>query len=486
MSDSKQKHVTAGQGDEAGKKEAEQGIRTTVSREGSCTCTIRVEVDADCLKKRYEERLATLRKEAQLPGFRTGKAPLELVLRRFGDKIKQEVLGSAALEGYDQAVEKNNLSVVEELESPKPEQMQWQVGESAEFEFKCEVLPVTEFHERDYKGLAVKVPRFEMTEELLRQELNRFARQLASWEKVEAAGIDREDYVEAEVSLASQADEAGRWRQTLGFYPRDKRIGPFSAEGIQGALLDARAGQTVQVDAELPEGADVKESALAELAGEPVKLNVAIKAVYREKVPEIDDQLASRLNLKGVEEIHALVRQRLKERLEAEKKEATRYALMEGVLANIPVDMPESLIKRATADEQKKLIVRALRAGMPRDEVEKLTRETAERAREVAVRNLKAAFLLRQIADRERIYVLDPEVQEQVRAFAARQGWTESRAQRYFEENDLMQPLRWDMREEKTLQFLVENAKLEEVDPAEFARLLRESRQHAQATPGQQ
>ena len=485
MAEPKDKHAPVGQGEETGEEGAEEGVRTTVAREGSCTCTIRVEVDAPHLQKRYEERLATFQKESYLPGFRMGKAPVELLLKRFGEKIKQDVLGGVALEGYDQAVQKHGLTVVAELESPKPEEMDWQAGEPAEFEFKCEVLPAIKLDERHYKGLTVKAPRVEMTDQMLQDELNRFAHQLASWEKVEATGIDREDFVEAGVSLAGQAEEERSWSQKLGFYPRDKRIGPFSVEGIQGALLGARAGQTVQVDAELIEEAEAHKGALAELAGEPVKLDVAILGVYRERVPPIDEALARRLNLKDVEEIHSLVRERLKERLDGEKREATRYALMEVILNNVPVQMPESLIQRAAADEQKKLVIRALRAGMPRDRVEQLTRESAERSREVAVRNLMASFLLRQIADKERIYVLDNEVQEQVRAFAAKQGWTESRAQRYLEEKDLTQPLRWDMREDKTMQFLVENATIEEVDPAEFARLMREARQQAQQAGGQ-
>ena len=110
----------------------------------------------------------------------------------------------------------------------------------------------------------------------------------------------------------------------------------------------------------------------------------------------------------------------------------------------------------------------------------------AERSREVAVRNLKASFLLREIADKERIYVLDSEVQEQVEVLAARQGWTRGRTERDMEENDLMQSLRWDLREEKTLKPLVENARVEEIDPEEFARRVRTAKEQPEEAGNEQ
>ena len=132
--------------------------------------------------------------------------------------------------------------------------------------------------------------------------------------------------------------------------------------------------------------------------------------------------------------------------------------------------MPASLVERAAEDEQRKLMVRAMRLGSSRDDAEKLAEERAARSREVAVRRLKGAYLMRKIADKERIYVLDSEVQEQVRALASRQGWTERRTERFLEENDLMGSLREEMREERTLKFLIENAQLVEIPREEFLK----------------
>jgi len=462
MSEAEEKTDASAENADAG---AEPGIRTAVTREGSCECVIRVQADAEHLKQRYQERLAAFQREAQVPGFRVGRAPLPLLERRFGKKIKQEVIATVASEGYDEAVEQNDLKVVSDLESPDPEELQWEVGEPLELEFRCEVMPAVELQDSQYKGLTVRVPRVEVTEEMLQQELERFVRQLASWEPVKTAGIDRDDYVEAEVCVATEGDQQSPWRQKLGFYPRDEQLGPFAAKGIKAALMDAKAGDTIQVDAELPEQDELRDSALEQLAGEPLKLNVAIQAVYRQRVPELDDELARKLGLESTEQIRSIVRERLEQRLERFKRDSRRAAVVEALLNNVPVEMPPTLVARATAEHQRRLMIRGLRAGLSREQVEEMARKNLQRSAEEAVRTLKAGFLLQQIADRERIYVTDAEVREQMEALAASQGWPERRARRFLEDAELAQSLRREMREERTIEFLLQSARVEEVNP---------------------
>ncbi len=99
------------------------------------------------------------------------------------------------------------------------------------------------------------------------------------------------------------------------------------------------------------------------------------------------------------------------------------------------------------------------------------------RTRAGVTRRLKASYVLRKVAEKERILVTESEVQEQVRAFASRQGWREERANSYMEERGMLRSLRDDMRESKTLDFLAENAEVEEISPEEFSK--RHAENHA-------
>jgi FKBP-type peptidyl-prolyl cis-trans isomerase (trigger factor) len=138
------------------------------------------------------------------------------------------------------------------------------------------------------------------------------------------------------------------------------------------------------------------------------------------------------------------------------------------LLDNVELEMPESLVERADQRQQARMLVRLLRSGVPRDEAEQRVAQTAQGSRQVVTGSLKADFILRQIAEQETILVTESEVDSQIRAFAGRQGWRENRARDYLEEQGMLRTLRDDMRESKTLDFLIENAEVQEIPVEQF------------------
>jgi trigger factor len=460
MSDPKEQDIEAP--DETPEEEQEAGPATTVERTGPCECVINIEADADYLRDRYQEELATLQQEAQLPGFRRGRAPIGLVERRMGKALKGDLVASVAGEAYEDALAEHELNVVSQVESPDFEEMSWEPGQPLEFEFRCEVMPDVEIEADQYKELQIEVPNLAVSDELLEGEMERFAQQFATWEKV-TGGVDWDDYVEAEVS----APEAG-WQERIGFYPRSEAIGPFAVEGIKGVLVGARPGDEVELTGELGEEGTSGREELAPFAGKKVQLTLIVDTVMRRKIPEIDQALAEKLGMSSVEEVQSLVRERLEANLGEQRDNVARQMVMRRLLEEVEFELPASLVERAAEEEQVRLLVQLLRRGVPRQEAEKRAAESAGATRESVVRRLKATFLLGKIADAERILVTESEVDGQIRAFASRQGWREERAKSYMEERGMVRALRRDMREGKTLEFLLENAHVEEIESEKF------------------
>ncbi|MFP4026401.1 MAG: trigger factor [Candidatus Brocadiia bacterium] len=445
----------------------ESGIHTEIERHGSCECSIRIEIDADYLEDRFNEDLDNLQQQAQLPGFRQGKAPRGLVLKRYNERLRNDVVSTVAGEAYQDAVQQNELSVVEEKEAPDFESLEWDVGQPLEVEFQCEILPEVEIKEEDYKGLELEIPELEVTDEMFEQELERFAGQLAGWDEVEEGSVDQDDYVESNVTIST---DKVTWSEEIPFQPGEERIGPFEAEGIKGAIIGASPGDSIELEVTLADDADLsaQNKPLEALADTPVKTEIEIQSVYRQETPEIDDDLAQQLGMEDVEELRSMVRDRLDRRLEQQRNQIRRNIITDTILENIDVEMPDSLIQSATEDETRRMMTEALRAGRSRQEAEQMAHENAEVSRARAVRNLKVEFILRKIAENERVYVLDSEVQEQVRAVARRQNWTERKARGYLEENNLMRSMRWNLREEKTVEALLDEAEINYVPPEEF------------------
>lgn len=444
----------------------EQGISATVTKTGECECVIKVEADAEYLQKRYDEEFVTLQKDLALPGFRRGKAPQGLVERKLGEKLKTDTLSKVLEESFQTAVRENDLKVVAELESPDVEGYSWAPGKTAEFEFKCEILPDLHLEQSRYKGVKIEAPALTASEEMVQRELDRFAERFKVRTPVEGSGIDREDEVEVELAVSLEGPED--WIRKATFRPADERIGPFVVEGIVGSLLGVEAGEELEVTASWAEGAQPQRFGLAQYAGKEVPLRLKILNVYRVKIPEISDELAQKIGLENAEDIRTMVRKGLEKDIEARKRQVAEYVLLSEILDAVPFQMPPSLVAGAAQDRIGRSVVQQIRSGVPRQEAERRAEDQAERSREEAERDLKITYLLKTIADQERIYVEESEVQEQIRAIAARQKWTEQKAQRYLEEQDMQRSLREEMREAKTRKLLMDEAKIEEIDPEEF------------------
>jgi trigger factor len=148
--------------------------------------------------------------------------------------------------------------------------------------------------------------------------------------------------------------------------------------------------------------------------------------------------------------------------------------VIDALLEKVDPEMPPTLVRRASRREQTRSLVRMLRAGVARDEAERLAADTADRTREAVERRLKADHVLRKIAERERIVVTESEVDSQIRGFASSQGWREERARSYLEERGMVASLRRDMRQSKTMEFLLEHAEIEEVPPEEYQQRHRD------------
>ncbi len=441
----------------------EQGLTRTVERGEACECLIRVEADAAYLERRYQEELSSLQEGLALPGFRRGRAPTGLVERRMGDSLKRDVLASVVGEAYDDAVEEHGLRVVAQTESPDLDALDWEPGQPLQVEFRCQVMPRIELDESQYKGLSIEVPALEPTEDLLRAETDRFARQFATWEDVTTEGIDWDDYVEADV----EAPDTG-WSDSVGFYPRAEAVGPFTVEGLKASLVGASAGDELELAAEAAE-AGAEAGAAGPTTGKTT-LRVKIRRVMRTRIPELDDDLAKKLGLSSVDEIREMIRERLDGAIRTRKAEITRQMLRRRLRENVRFELPSTLVDRASEEQQARMLVRLLRSGVPRDEAEKRAEESSELTRQAVERALRANLILREVAEREKIVVTEAEVDVQIRTFASRQGLREARAKAYLEERGIVRSLRDDLREEKTLESLLEASEVTEIPAEEFGR----------------
>src|SRR3954469_8942093 len=132
---------------------------------GPATKKVHVEIPKERITAKLEEQFNELRQQAAIPGFRVGHAPKKLIEKRFSQDIKDQVRRQLISESYEQAVEKNNLQVIGEPVFDNPDALQLPEGDAGGMSYSFEVEVQPEINIPELKGLKVKRPKIEVTDE---------------------------------------------------------------------------------------------------------------------------------------------------------------------------------------------------------------------------------------------------------------------------------------------------------------------------------
>jgi trigger factor len=174
------------------------------------------------------------------------------------------------------------------------------------------------------------------------------------------------------------------------------------------------------------------------------------------------------MGLADADELRSYIKERTQRQMQQQRRRIIEDVLTDALVDNINITIPESMIEGFSESVRNEWIVNAIRQGIPVEEARQMGPESVEESRQIAERNLKANYILREIGEKERVYVLDSEVKDQIRAQAAQQGWTEEKMQKYLEKNDMINDMRWSLRREKIVQRLLDLAEVNEVDWDKF------------------
>lgn len=309
-------------------------MKVSLEREGTNIVKLAVEVEAERGKKAYEQVCRALSHRVKIPGFRPGKAPRNMIEKTVGvDMIKREALEHLVPEVLGRVIMDEKLDVITE---PQIESWKFELGEPLELNARFEVRPDVTLGE--YKGLGVKVEKAELDNEAMERALKSIADAKASLQTVSGRQIKMGDTVLMDFEC----------------YVDDKLVDGGKAEGLllemkEGNFLDGFCEQLVgkepdtktEIHAKFPEN-----YRNTELAGKDGKFNVDIREIRERQVPDIDDELAKSVGQESLEALKTALQQRLDEEVQTENETRMQRAVVDAVVANANVDIPDSMIDR--------------------------------------------------------------------------------------------------------------------------------------------
>ncbi len=432
-------------------------MKIDVADVGPCRKKVHVEVAPEEVGEKLQQRFAELRTSTALPGFRRGRAPLQLVRRRFAEQVHNEVKVSLIAESYQKAVEENSLKP---LEDPDIDPEKLELEEEKAFVFDTEVDVAPSFELPEYKGIKAVRKKAEVTDEEVDEVIEGLRKRSAEQVPVEEGAQSEEGHIVVADLGFSAGDEVLWGEENVPFRLSGNAIGPIRVPELVESLKGAKAGEEREVSAGFPD--DFRDE---NLRGKQGTLKVKINEIKREELPEVSDEWAKRWGVDTVEQLRVRARHDVEQVKEDESKKDIDRQLVEKLLAEADFELPEGLVERRAKRRASSFRFQLLYQGVPAEEVEKRAEEIEKTSRGATERDLKAEFYFAEIAEKENLQPSEAEVDQWLQAIAARRGVPAQRYRRELEERGELDALRNQLMEFKVLQFLRDHAEVVEESP---------------------
>lgn len=274
-------------------------------------------------------------KKFNVPGFRKGKAPRNIVERQFGVEILYEdAINIVCSEAYDKAIEENDIHPVD-----RPSIDIKQIGKGENLIFVADVTVKPEVVLGQYKGVEVEKVQALVTEDDVEKEINKAAEKSARMITVEDRGIQKGDIadIDFEGFIDNEPFEGGK----ASGYSLEIGSGSFIA-GFEDQLIDAKPGDDVEVNVTFPEDYGNKE-----LSGKPALFKVIINDVKMKELPVLDDEFAKDVSeFDTFEEYKQDIRKKLTEDAEHKAKHETEDRIINKVNENATVEIPDVMVEK--------------------------------------------------------------------------------------------------------------------------------------------
>jgi len=416
----------------------------------SCLRELEVEIPVEVVERETERVTKQLARVAQLPGFRPGKVPPQIVRRRFWDDIRGEVLHKLVPGALESAVRENNFTVVGE---PEIRDLEFEPEKPLRFRASFEVLP--EFELKDYKGLEVEPAHIELTDDDLEHELEALREQSATYEPVEGRAAEDADTVMAK--LTGVVTDAKEERQPIVLEQATINIGeentlPAFSDGVRGATVGDERHFSVAYPADYRE---------ASLAGRTVAFTAEIKKISRKKLPELNDEFAKQAGeFASLDELRAKLRERLEAAREAREKELTRQRLLEALATLHDFPVPEALIERHLDNRLERRVRGLMAQGLDPRRMDVDWQRLRESGRDAAAQEARLYLLLDRIAAAENIAATDEELAAEIGRMAVGSRQTPEALRARLTKEGRLDSLRGAIRSEKVVDFLLSHARL--------------------------
>jgi len=421
-------------------------MKVTVEELSPSKRALHVEVPPERVAGRVEAVFREWGQKLQLPGFRRGRVPREVIQRRFEAEVHEEVLRALIPDSYQEAL---TQAAIEPVSQPAVEDVHFHAGEPLRYRAVVEVKPPVAV--QDYRGVALEREKIEVSDQEVDRALEYLREDAAEYVPMEGWPALKDDLVilDHEGSLNGKPFKGGSGKNLTVALGHEGYLPGFTEQ-----LTGTQKGETKQFALQMPADYPRKE-----LAGRSVDFRVTVKEVKKRRVPELNDDFAKSVG--DVETLAALrdkLRQQLLQRKTREQDAALKRALMDKLVQQTAVEVPEAMVEREAAALLEELAMTFRNTGGVVEGLPDNPEALQAHARETAARRVKEALLLEAVAKQEQLTVTDEEIASEVNTLAGLYRKDPAAVRRALEDPARRAGLAGRLLERKALDFLFQHA----------------------------
>ncbi len=408
--------------------------------------TVEAQKFDETMKKVYFKTV----KYFNIPGFRKGKAPMNIIERYYGKEIfYEDTFNEILQEVYDKELRESNITAVS-----YPDLDVKQIGKGQDLIFTAVVQTKPEVKPGKYKGIEIKKVEYNVSDEDINHELGHMQERNSRMVTVDDRAVENGDItvIDFEGFVDGKAFEGGKaegHELTIGsntFIP-----------GFEDQIIGMKIDEEKDINVKFPQ-----EYFSKELAGKDATFKVKLHEIKKKELPELDDEFA-----KDVSEFDTLkeLKESIKEKLEKENEQKAKYeteeAAIKAVCDNTEIDIPSGMIETEIDHMEKDMEQRMQYQGLTLDMYLQMIGKTKEEFRkeyeDQAKDAVKSRLVIEAVANEEKIEADDKEVDEKIKEMAENYGKTEDELK---SNESLRNYLKENLKTEKTIEFIVKNAKI--------------------------
>ncbi len=441
--------------------------KVTIEDVGPARKCLTIEVPPNASPKKSSRASPSSRRMRRFPVFAAAGAD-GLLQRRFGDSIREDVRGQLLSETYSQAIEDEKLEVIGEPDIKDLDAIKLPDTGPMVYKVEVEVSPKVELP--SLEGIPVNKPKAEVTEEDITKEVETAReRQGKLVAAPEGAATQAKDFVLADVNLM-EGENAPEGAPEISRHPGGYIMVPGEADNFRGPvlgimvddlghlILGKKPGDNIDISTK---GPPVHEE--EKIRDKPITIKIHIEKIERLE-PASMETLLQQLGVKTDAELRERVKQVLTTRNDRQRQGAMHEQVCNHLMEKVDLTLPEGLTGRQTARILRRQAMEMAYAGSSEQEIEQRIAEQRSRSEEDARKQLKLFFILDKASKDLSIDVSEGEVNQRIYMLAMQQGRRPEKLRQHLARTGEIEQIFLQIREQKTLDKILEKAQVTEVD----------------------